>query len=151
MFSMNCKGRLFTFNEPIVMGIINITPDSFFEGSRKTSTDAVLHQAEQMLKDGATLIDIGGQSTRPKSIQITAEEEMERVLPAIETVHRQFPQQVISVDTFYSKVAREAVKAGANIINDVSAGTMDDELLSTVAELKVPYVLMHMQGKPQTM
>jgi len=151
MFTLNCKGRLLVLDQPIVMGIINITPDSFYSGSRSGSIDEILLRAEKMINDGAAIIDIGGQSTRPNSNQIPAEEEMERVLPAIEAIHHKFPEQVISVDTFYSKVAREAVRAGASIVNDVSAGTMDDDLLSTVAELKVPYVLMHMLGKPQNM
>jgi dihydropteroate synthase len=151
MFTLNCKGKLLVINQPIVMGIINTTPDSFYPGSRSGSIDEILFRAEKMIIDGASILDIGGQSTRPKSNQIPAEEEMERVLPAIEAIRRQFPEQVISVDTFYSKVAREAIGAGANIVNDVSAGTMDEELLPTVAELKVPYVLMHMLGKPQSM
>jgi len=138
-------------DQPIVMGIINITPDSFYSESRSHSIDEILFRAEKMISDGATILDIGGQSTRPKSNQIPAEEEMERVLPAIEAIHRQFPEQIISVDTFYSQVARQAIGAGASIINDVSAGSVDDELLPAVAELKVPYVLMHMLGKPQTM
>jgi dihydropteroate synthase len=151
MFTLNCKGKLLVINQPIVMGIINTTPDSFYSESRSRSIDEILFRAEKMINDGAAILDIGGQSTRPKSNQISAEEEMERVLPAIEAINRQFPEQVISIDTFYSKVAREAIGVGASIINDVSAGTMDDELLSTVAELKVPYVLMHMLGKPQNM
>jgi len=151
MFTLNCKGKLLVIDQPIVMGIINITPDSFYSESRSHSIDEILFRAEKMISDGATILDIGGQSTRPKSNQIPAEEEMERVIPAIEAIHQQFPEQIISVDTFYSQVARQAIGAGASIINDVSAGSMDDELLATVAELKVPYVLMHMLGKPQTM
>jgi dihydropteroate synthase len=133
------------------MGIINTTPDSFYSGSRIQLVGAILSKAEKMIHDGAAILDIGGQSTRPKSEQITSEEELKRVLPAIEAIHKNFPEQIISVDTFYSKVAKEAVNAGVSIVNDVSAGTMDDTLLSTVAGLKVPYVLMHMLGNPQTM
>jgi len=133
------------------MGIINTTPDSFFEGSRKTSADAVLRQAEKMLKDGAGMIDIGGQSTRPGSERITEAEELQRVLPNIEALVKRFPETFISVDTFYAGVAREAVAAGALLVNDVSAGTIDPNLLRTVASLKVPYVLMHMQGTLETM
>jgi dihydropteroate synthase len=151
MFSLNCKGRLLVIDQPIVMGIVNTTPDSFYAGSRTNEINEILFRAEKMITDGATILDIGGQSTRPKSEQISADEESKRVLPAIETIHKNFPEQIISVDTFYSKVAWEAVNAGASIINDVSAGTMDADLLSTVAQLKVPYVLMHMLGKPQTM
>jgi len=151
MFTLNCKGKLLLLDKPIVMGIINTTPDSFYSASRSGSIDEILFRAEKMINDGAAILDIGGQSTRPKSNQIPAEEEMVRVLPAIKAIHQQFPDQVISVDTFYSKVAKEAIQVGASIVNDVSAGTMDNELLPMVAELKVPYVLMHMHGKPQTM
>lgn len=151
MFTLNCKGRLLVLDQPIVMGIINTTPDSFYSGSRADVIDQVLGRAEQMIMEGATILDIGGQSTRPQSQQITAEDELKRVLPAIEAIHKNFPEQVISVDTFYSVVAKEAVNAGASIVNDVSAGSMDADLLSTIASLKVPYVLMHMLDKPQTM
>jgi dihydropteroate synthase len=151
MFTLNCKGKLLVLDQPIVMGIINITPDSFYSGSRSGSVDDILFRAEQMINDGATILDIGGQSTRPNSKQIPAEEELQRVIPAIEAIHKQFPDQVLSVDTFYSNVAKEAISAGASIINDVSAGTMDDDMLPVTAQLKVPYVLMHMLGKPQTM
>lgn len=151
MFTLNCKGRLLVIDQPIVMGIINTTPDSFYSRSRTTIIDEILFRAEQMIIDGAELLDIGGQSTRPKSEQISADEELNRVLPAIEAIHKRFPRQIISVDTFYSKVARESVGAGASIVNDVSAGSIDADLICIVAELKVPYVLMHMLGKPKTM
>ena len=151
MFTLNCRGKILLLDEPIVMGIINTTPDSFYPGSRSGVIDDILFRAQKMINEGAAILDIGGQSTRPKSKQISAEEEMGRVLPAIEAIHKHFPEQIISIDTFYSEVAREAVNAGGSIINDVSAGTMDDDLLATVAQLKVPYVLMHMLGKPQNM
>lgn len=151
MFTLNCKGKLLVIDEPVVMGIINITPDSFYCGSRTNLIDDILIRAERMISEGASILDIGGQSTRPNSEQITADEELKRVLPAIEAIHKNFPDQIISIDTFYSLVARQAIDAGASIVNDVSAGTMDTDLLSTVAGLKVPYVLMHMLGKPQTM
>lgn len=151
MFSLNCKGKLLVIDQPIVMGIINTTPDSFYTGSRANVIDDVLFRAEKMISDGAAILDIGGQSTRPGSEPLGAGEELKRVIPAIEALHKNFPEQIVSIDTFYSKVAREAVNAGAGIINDVSAGTMDEQLLPTVAELKVPYVLMHMLGKPQNM
>jgi dihydropteroate synthase len=137
--------------EPVVMGIINTTPDSFYSGSRISYGDAALQKAEQMLTEGALILDIGGQSTRPGSIRIEKEEELKRVVPVIEAIHKRFPEALISIDTFYAKVAREAVNAGAGIINDVSGGNLDPDLLPTVAELKVPYVLMHMPGTPQTM
>jgi len=151
MFTLNCKGKLLVIDLPIVMGIINTTPDSFYSGSRTNVLDDVLFRAEKMIEDGATILDIGGQSTRPKSEQVSETEELARVIPAINAIHKRFPGQIISVDTFYSRVAKEAVAAGASIVNDVSAGTMDENLLTTVAKLKVPYVLMHMLGKPQTM
>jgi dihydropteroate synthase len=151
MFTLNCKGKLLVIDRPIVMGIINTTPDSFYSGSRTNVIDDILFRAEKMINDGATILDVGGQSTRPKSDQISAEEELQRVIPAIEAMHKNFPDQIISIDTFYSTVAKQAVDAGASVVNDVSAGTMDEAVFSTVAQLKVPYVLMHMLGKPKTM
>ena len=151
MFTLNCKGRILAIDKPIVMGIINITPDSFFEGSRHTEIDSILKQAEQMLADDATILDIGGQSTRPGSIKIPADEEMKRVLEPIKKIAETFPEAFISVDTYYSSVAKEAVEAGACIVNDISAGSIDGDMIKTVSSLKVPYVLMHMQGTPQTM
>ena len=151
MFTLNCKGRLLVIDKPLVMGIINATPDSFFGGSRFNGMDEIVTEAEKMLNDGADIIDIGGQSTRPGSELIPAEEEIKRVVPAIETMANKFPKAFISIDTFYSKVAEAAIYAGATIINDISAGSMDNKMIETVAELKVPYVLMHMKGTPQTM
>ncbi|MDQ3277173.1 MAG: dihydropteroate synthase [Bacteroidota bacterium] len=151
MFTLNCKGRILVIDKPLVMGILNATPDSFYAGSRVQQTDALLQRVEEMIRDGATFLDIGGQSTRPNSERVSAKEELNRVVPAIDAIHRRFPELTISVDTFYAAVAREAVAAGASIINDVSAGSLDDALLPTVVELGVPYVLMHMKGDPQTM
>lgn len=151
MFSFNCNGRLHTFSAPAVMGIINTTPDSFYEESRKPGVDAVLRQAEQMLNEGAAMIDIGGQSTRPGSERVPEEEELRRVLPSVQALAKNFPGIFISIDTYHARVAKEAVAAGAMLVNDVSAGTMDPDLLPTVASLKVPYVLMHMQGTLETM
>ena len=151
MFTLNCKGRLLIIDEPIIMGILNITPDSFYKDSRLNDGDALLKKAEAMIKEGAVILDVGGQSTRPNSKRVSAEEELKRVVPAIEAIHKNFPEAIISVDTFYSMVAKEAVEAGASIVNDVSAGSIDLELLAVVAGLNVPYVLMHMLGDPQTM
>jgi len=151
MFTLNCKGKLLTINKPIVMGILNINEDSFYSGNRYTADGELLLRAQQMIADGAAILDIGGQSTRPGSEVISADEELARVIPAIASVHNIFPETIISVDTFYAKVAKEAVQAGASIINDISAGSLDEELIDTVASLNVPYVLMHMQGTPQTM
>ncbi|HEU4469706.1 MAG TPA: dihydropteroate synthase [Flavisolibacter sp.] len=150
MFTLNCKGRLVEIRQPVVMGIINTTPDSFYAGSR-TPLDDVLAKAGRMIEEGAFILDIGGQSTRPGSIPLSEEAEMERVLPAIESIHQRYPDQLISIDTFYGNVARASVAAGASIVNDISAGSLDENLLPTVADLRVPYVLMHMKGKPQTM
>lgn len=151
MFTLNCMGRLVVLDKPVVMGILNTTPDSFYAGSRVQTNDDLLFRAERMINDGAFILDIGGQSTRPNSERVSEEEEVKRVVPAIVNIRRRFPEQLISVDTFYASVAREAVAAGAAIVNDVSAGSLDEKLLPTVAELNVPYVLMHMQGDPQTM
>jgi dihydropteroate synthase len=151
MFTLNCKGRLLVVDKPLVMGIINTTPDSFYEGSRFTGADGILQQAGRMLRDGAAILDIGGQSTRPGSERISADEELQRVIGAVESLHFNFPEAIISIDTYWSAVAREAVAAGASIINDISAGTIDAAMLSVVAAAKTPYVAMHMPGSPDTM
>ena len=151
MFALNCNGRLLNIDKSIVMGIINITPDSFYSGSRYESQDEILNRAAQMINEGATILDIGGQSTRPGSTRLRDEEELERVLEQISSIRKEFPEIFISIDTFYSLVAKEAVRAGADIVNDISAGSLDEQLIETVAALKVPYVLMHMKGNPQNM
>jgi dihydropteroate synthase len=151
MFTLNCKGRLLTLNAPAVMGIINMTPDSFFSESRPFNLHAALLKAEQMIKEGATFIDIGGQSTRPGSDQISEDEELKRVITITELIKKEFPDIYLSIDTFYSKVAEETVNAGADIVNDISSGSMDENMVPVVAALKVPYIAMHMQGKPKTM
>lgn len=133
------------------MGIINVTPDSFYEGSRKNDEIAWLSIAEKMKADGATIIDVGGQSTRPSSTLLSASEEAARVIPAIETLHHHFPKTIISIDTFYASIAIQAVKAGASIVNDVSGGTFDTDMLSAVGKLHVPFICMHMNGTPQRM
>jgi dihydropteroate synthase len=151
MFTLNCKGRLLVANGPMVMGIINTTPDSFYAGSRQQDIGSILEQAGNMLDQGADLLDIGGQSTRPGSQQLDASEEMDRVMPAITAIIKAFPDAIISVDTYYAEVAKTAVEAGVRIINDISAGELDDRMLSTVAALQTPYVCMHMKGRPQSM
>lgn len=138
-------------DKPIVMGIINTTPDSFFSGSRKQETTEIVAQAKAMLEAGATILDLGGQSTRPGSEPIGADEEMERVAPGISAVKAAFPDSYISIDTYHASVAKAAVIAGADMVNDISGGTMDEAMLSTVAELQVPFICMHMKGTPQTM
>ena len=148
---INCKGRLIDLSEPKVMGIINITPDSFFSGSRKNSEKEILTTAETMLKDGATFLDLGAYSSRPGADDISEDEELHRLLPAIELILKEFPEVMLSVDTFRSKVAKKAIETGAAIINDISAGHLDSNMLSVIAELQVPYIMMHMKGTPQTM
>jgi dihydropteroate synthase len=150
MFTLNCKGRMLVIDKPMVMGIINVTPDSFYAGSRAEEKD-ILNKAEQMLKDGADIIDIGGQSTRPGSERISKEEELKRVIDPVRKIRNKFPQSFISVDTYYAEVAKQAVDAGADFVNDISAGKMDKDMISTIASLKVPYVLMHMKGTPDQM
>jgi dihydropteroate synthase len=151
MYTLNCNGRLLKIDQALVMGIINITPDSFYSGSRQFTVDSALLMAEGMLKDGATILDIGGQSTRPGSKLLTAEEEMERVLPVIEAISSRLPESFISVDTYFSSVARAAIETGAHIINDISGGSFDTHMLTTVAGLRVPYVCMHVKGTAGTM
>lgn len=154
--TLRLKNQLISLQKPIVMGILNVTPDSFYEGSRveinKTNNDsAILTKASQMLQEGATILDIGGYSTRPNADDISIEEEINRVIPSIQAIKKEFPNAIISIDTFRSKVAREAINAGADLINDVSGGNLDSQMFETVASLKVPYILMHMRGTPQTM
>ena len=151
MFTLNCNGRILAVNKPLVMGILNMTPDSFFPGSRVDSGDGLLRMAEKMIGEGADMLDIGGQSTRPGSTPVDEEEELRRVINGIISVHKRFPEAVISIDTYYSRVAQEAVGAGAGIVNDISAGRLDPSMVQVVADLRVPYVLMHMQGVPGTM
>ncbi len=151
MYTLNCKGRLLAMDKPWIMGIINTTPDSFYEKSRKQEMDELLQVAENMIQEGADILDIGGQSTRPGSTRITMQEEIDRTVPAIEHIMREFPEALVSIDTYVSGVAKAAVQAGAAIVNDISAGNMDDDMISTVASLSVPYIGMHMLGTPDTM
>jgi dihydropteroate synthase len=150
-FTLNCRGRLISLETPAVMGILNVTPDSFHTGNRFGNEAALLERAEKMLSEGADFLDIGGYSTRPGAADISPEEEIRRVAPIITALARRFPEAVISVDTFRASVARQAVDAGAAIINDVSGGLLDETMYETVASLQVPYILMHMRGTPQTM
>lgn len=150
MFTLNCKGRLLSLQTPVVMGIINTTPDSFYSGSRTVLND-VLALGEKMLKDGACMLDIGGQSTRPTSNDIGVDEELRRVIPAVEILHKHFPEAVLSIDTYHAEVAKQAVNAGASIVNDISAGNVDKGMMKTVASLNVPYICMHMKGTPTDM
>ncbi len=149
--TINCKGKLIDLNSPKVMGIINTTPNSFYTESRKTSEKDILTQAEKMLKDGADFIDVGGYSSQPGAANVEETEELKRVLPALENILKHFPETLISVDTFRSNVAEQSIEAGAAIINDISAGNLDPEMMKIVAKHQVPYIMMHMHGTPQTM
>ena len=149
--TINVRGELLDLSLPRVMGILNITPDSFYEKSRLDSPDAVLDRVGTMEQEGATFIDVGGYSTRPGAKEVSTEEEIDRIASMIEPIDKYFPKLIISIDTFRSKVAKIAVEKGADMINDVSGGDLDPEMFDTIAELGVPYVLMHMRGTPQTM
>jgi dihydropteroate synthase len=151
MFTLNCRGRLLDVDKPLVMGIINATPDSFYAGSRFPEVEGIAAKVEEMLSDGADMVDIGGQSTRPGSQRISETEEAERIIPAIKDLVKRFQGIIISVDTYYSNIARQAVEEGALIVNDVSSGTFDKNMIPVVASLSVPFICMHMQGTPETM
>jgi dihydropteroate synthase len=151
MNSINCKGKLLTLDEPLVMGIINATPDSFYEGHLKLKPEGILSLAGKMISDGASILDIGGLSTKPGSESISLQEEMDRVLPVIESIHSAYPEMILSIDTYNSMIAKTAVAAGAGMVNDISGGDLDSDMLNTVAALNVPYICMHMQGRPATM
>ncbi|WP_231464096.1 dihydropteroate synthase [Pedobacter sp. Leaf132] len=149
--SLNIKGKIFDLSTPKVMGILNITPDSFYTKSRTNTVDDAIRKAEQFLNEGASFIDIGGYSSRPGAIDISTDEELFRLIPIVEALNKHLPEATISIDTFRAKVANETILAGAHLINDISAGDMDEEMFSTIARLQVPYVFMHMQGTPQNM
>jgi len=149
--TLQTGGRLTDLRRPRIMGILNITPDSFYGSSRMNSVDEALRQAEAFLDEGATFIDIGGYSSRPGAAPVSEEEEMKRLLPVIKAITKKLPGALISVDTFRAAVARESILAGAHLINDISGGSMDGAMFKTVAALKAPYILMHMKGTPQTM
>ena len=151
MLQINCKGRLLSSERPVVMGILNVTPDSFFTKGRANSLQEHIENAGKMLESGALIIDIGGLSTRPGAIGINASEEFERVGPVIENIKKHFPQAFISIDTYRASVAKQSIEAGADIVNDISAGNMDAGMIPEVAKWNVPYIAMHMQGTPQTM
>ena len=149
--TINCKQELIDLSSPKIMGILNITPDSFYDGGQFKTDKDILTQTEKMLNEGATFIDIGGYSSRPNAEHIHADEELKRTIPVIKLLTENFPEILISIDTFRSNVATEAVHAGACMVNDISAGEMDVNMFATIAKLQVPYILMHMQGTPQSM
>ena len=149
--SINCKGKIINLSTPISMGIINTTPDSFYDGGKYNSVEKALRLAEKHLKEGATILDVGGYSSRPGANNISIDEELKRVIPVIEAIDKNFNGPIISIDTFRSKVAHQAIDSGAAMINDISAFNIDKDLLNVVKKFNVPYILMHMQGTPQTM
>lgn len=151
MMTINCKGKLIDFSTPRVMGILNITPDSFFDGGKYKNESDTLQQTEKMLTEGATFIDVGAYSSRPGAVHISEEEELQRIIPVIELLVKNFPEIIISIDTFRSKVATQTINAGAAIVNDISGGNTDSEMFTTIASLQVPYIIMHMLGTPQNM
>lgn len=152
MKTINIKGELLELSQPIVMGILNITPDSFFTESRKQGEQEIVARVAEILTQGGKIVDIGAQSTRPSSTLLSSKEEIERLKPALNIINKEFPDAILSVDTFYSDVARFCVEEhGVDIINDISGGEMDKNMFDTVASLNVPYILMHMRGTPQTM
>ncbi len=149
--TIRCGDRLLSLYEPVVMGILNVTPDSFYSGSRLSAPEAAAAKATEMLAEGAAILDLGGYSSRPGADDITVQEELNRVLPAIDAILQKHPDALISIDTFRAEVAQKSVLAGAAIVNDILGGSLDAEMFATVAELQVPYILMHMRGTPQTM
>lgn len=149
--TINVRGRLVSLDEPLVMGILNVTPDSFFVTSRCRSEEEIRQRVCSMRREGASMVDIGAYSSRPGAEDVSAKEELRRLLPAIGIVREEWPEAIISVDTFRAEVARVAVEAGADIINDISGGELDADMFPAVAEMHVPYILMHMQGTPQNM
>ena len=149
--TLNIKGKLVIIDKPMVMGILNITPDSFYAGSRVTGTEAILEKAGRMISEGADILDIGGYSTRPDAGEVSEKGEIERVIPAIRAIQSAYPDCLLSVDTFRASVAERAVAEGASMVNDVSGGQLDPGMFRTIARMNVPYILMHMRGNPKTM
>lgn len=151
MKSINCNGTLIDLSSPKVMGILNITPDSFFDGGKYSNENEIIAQVEKMLQDGATFIDVGAYSSRPGAKHISEKEELKRIIPVLRLLIKEFSSILISVDTFRSTIAKQCIESGACIVNDISAGNLDQQMFSTIAELQVPYIIMHMQGSPNTM
>ena len=149
--NISCNGNIIDFTSPKIMGILNVTPNSFYDGGKHNRIDTALLQTEKMISEGATFIDVGGASSKPGVEEVSSDEELKRVLPVIEKISKNFPHIYISIDTYRSNVARQAVDAGAQLVNDISAGNADDNMLKTVGKLGVPYIAMHMQGTPKTM
>ncbi|MDG1714154.1 dihydropteroate synthase [Lacinutrix sp.] len=149
--TINCKGKLVDLSTPKVMGVLNVTPDSFYDGGFYKDESKIINQVQKMLDDGATFIDVGAYSSKPNADEVSQEEELLRILPTLKLLVKQFPNSIISVDTFRAEVAKQCVDNGAALINDISAGHLDNTMLETIAKLQVPYIMMHMLGTPQTM
>ncbi len=149
--SINCKGNLIDLSQPKVMGILNLTPNSFYDGGKFKDELQIINQVEKMMQEGATFIDVGAYSSKPNAAFVSEEEEISRLIPIVELLVKKFPTILLSVDTFRSEVAKIAVENGVAIVNDISAGMLDEKMIETVAKLQVPYIMMHMRGNPQTM
>jgi dihydropteroate synthase len=149
--TINCKGQLIDLSIPKVMGILNVTPNSFFDGGKYNDESELLTQVDKMISDGATFIDIGAYSSKPSAEFVSEEEELGRIIPAVQLILKHFPEALLSIDTFRSEVAKACIENGAAIINDISAGGLDNEMFEVIAKYKVPYIMMHMRGTPQTM
>jgi dihydropteroate synthase len=148
---INCKGQLIDLSIPKVMGILNVTPNSFFDGGKYKNEDEIILQVEKMLTEGATFIDIGAYSSKPNAEFVSEQEEIERIVPVIELILKHFPDTLLSIDTFRAEVAKASIESGAAIINDIAAGELDDKMFAVIAHYNVPYIMMHMRGNPQTM
>ena len=151
MNSINCKGKLIDLSTPKVMGILNLTPDSFYDGGKLSSEKDILSQADKMLNKGATFLDLGGYSSRPGAAFVSEDEELKRVLPVVNLILESFPEALLSIDTFRSNIAKQCIESGAAMVNDISGGNMDENMFKTIADLQVPYIMMHMRGTPETM
>jgi dihydropteroate synthase len=151
MNPITCKGKQLFFDVPLIMGIVNATPDSFYSPSQNNTISQTLHTVDAMLQQGANIIDIGGQSTRPQANFVLQDQELQRVIPIVEAIIKKYPSTIISIDTFNASVAKAAIESGASIVNDISAGNFDSKMIETVAQLKVPFIAMHQQGNWQSM
>lgn len=148
---INCKGQLIDLSVPKVMGILNVTPNSFFDGGKYKNEGEIISQVEKMLSEGATFIDIGAYSSKPSAEFVTEQEEIDRIVPAVELILKHFPETLLSIDTFRAAVAKASIESGAAIINDIAAGELDNKMFDVIADYNVPYIMMHMRGNPQTM
>ncbi|MCR4030060.1 MULTISPECIES: dihydropteroate synthase [Flavobacterium] len=149
--TINCKGELIDLSVPKVMGILNVTPNSFFDGGKYKNEDEIISQVGKMISEGASFIDIGAYSSKPSAESVTEQEEIDRIVPAIELILKHFPETLLSIDTFRAEVAKASIESGAAIINDIAAGELDDKMFEVIAKYNVPYIMMHMRGNPQTM